>query len=567
MARVEGSVMTSESVGRLADVDTAYQKVPIRQFPRRPLGKTTEEKRWAKFSIVTDIASAMRGRVSSIDYCKRWPHHVVVTSQTRVALYDPRTHETVKETHPKDTVHCTRWRGDGRLLVTCGEQPTIKVWTAGGSIKKMVRQLSADLERGIGHTRAVHTVSFFSDNQKVLSGGDDKVACVWDMPTQEQVAKLEVHTDYVRAASPHPFNADICCTAGHDGKVCLWDLRAAAKPQRQFEVPDPASCVVYHPSGGLVVVASGADTTVWDVAGASTTPASLLSNHTKDVTSVCFNEEGSRLLTGSVDRHVKVYETELYTTAHTMTFPEPVFSVGISPCGSSYAVGTLEGKLHLRSRPNVGSKTKPGDDDDPDAEVQLYDGLGQYVRRRVYRDPFEAVSYKPSDADYVVEAVHQKQLRPFDRAFRRFAYAQALNDAVDSVSRDGGYAAFHSVVEELIRRNGLRIALAGRTAQQLVPILELLRRGLTDPRYCQLVSTVLSVILEIYHPVVHQSDQVYRLLKGLRVLLHQQCQALSELTPVQGALDSLLQLSEVRDAKRRRVAEDMPTAIGDSVPT
>eukprot|EP01062_Namystynia_karyoxenos_P056493 TRINITY_DN47463_c0_g1_i1.p1 TRINITY_DN47463_c0_g1~~TRINITY_DN47463_c0_g1_i1.p1 ORF type:complete len:569 (+),score=175.19 TRINITY_DN47463_c0_g1_i1:99-1805(+) len=568
MARVVGSErMTSDAQhGRAGDggeLDTRYRKMPMAQFARRALGITPEEKKWRAYSQRTDHRPQTRGRVSSIDFCRKPPHNIVVTSQTRIATYDRASHDLLKETHPKDAVHCTTWRQDGRMLVTSGEQPTIRVWTPESGVGKMIRELRPDLERGVGHSRAVHSVCFLADKQRVLSGSDDKTGVIWDMATQEQLMRLEGHSDYVRATAAHPYNENVCVTAGHDGKIILWDLRDGPKAARTWQVSDPVSSVAFHPTGGLLAVASATDVTIWDAsrgdsptAAPGAAPVALLSNHTKDITCVTFNEHGSRLLTGSVDRHVKVYETENYVTVHTMSFAEPVFAVAISPCSSCLAVGTLEGTLHLRSRAR--GEAFRFDTTEPEEE-RLYDGLG-WVRPRlsyVVPRPLQSARYGAREEDCVVEKVHRGALAGYDRHFQRFNYAKALDDALSNRQTDRSrHNLFHSVLEELVRRNGLRVALSGRSAPQLLPILELVHWGITDPRHCALYSAVLELILEIYHPVIHESREVLRRLIAITSKVQNHCAALQDLLPVRGTMDALLEQGEVRALKRRRVTAD-----------
>lgn len=52
-----------------------------------------------------------------------------------------------------------------------------------------------------------------------------------------------------------------------------------------------------------------------------------------------------------------------------------------------------------------------------------------------------------------------------------------------------------SLIQELVHRDGLRIALAGRDDVLLEPILQLLVRYIADPRFGDLAASVASVIL------------------------------------------------------------------------
>lgn len=83
------------------------------------------------------------------------------------------------------------------------------------------------------------------------------------------------------------------------------------------------------PSGTAAVSSAGPILRVWDiVAGGRCTRA--LSNHQKTVTALTFNASSSRLLTGSLDQMVKVYDVSTFAVVHTMRYPAPILCLAIS---------------------------------------------------------------------------------------------------------------------------------------------------------------------------------------------------------------------------------------------
>lgn len=91
----------------------------------------------------------------------------------------------------------------------------------------------------------------------------------------------------------------------------------------------PVEQVLMFPSGTAAVSTAGPILRIWDiVAGGVCTRA--LSNHQKTVTALTFNSSGNRLLTGSLDQMVKVYDVSTYKVVHTMRYPAPVLCLAIS---------------------------------------------------------------------------------------------------------------------------------------------------------------------------------------------------------------------------------------------
>ena len=63
-----------------------------------------------------------------------------------------------------------------------------------------------------------------------------------------------------------------------------------------------------------------------------------------------------------------------------------------------------------------------------------------------------------------------------------------------------------SLIQELIHRDGLRIALAGRDDVLLEPILRLLLKYVTDPRFGQLVVDITCVVLGMFGLNTHSGN-------------------------------------------------------------
>eukprot|EP01059_Diplonema_ambulator_P006262 TRINITY_DN16000_c0_g1_i1.p1 TRINITY_DN16000_c0_g1~~TRINITY_DN16000_c0_g1_i1.p1 ORF type:complete len:511 (+),score=156.29 TRINITY_DN16000_c0_g1_i1:59-1534(+) len=490
MARVEGTTTMTHYVENSKELNNQFVPLAVKRLPKRVLGETTEEKHWREFKKRSEIVGEFKGRASCIDFSQKAPHTCVVTGQGKIMLFDPKTHEKLKDVHPNDTVYCTKWRADGKMLVSSGEKTSIKIWTNG--TMKMIRELQGDSTGEKGHKRAVHSVCFLPDKQRIISGSDDNKAIVWDATTQQQIVQLKGHKDYVRATAAHPFNKDIVATGSHDHTVRAWSLADIdtdpnPEPTHIFEVDDPVNCVVFHPSGGMLAAASSTNATIWDasevVPGETVTsnaPVCLLSNHTKDITCLAFNHKGSRLFTASIDRHIKIYETETYTVVHSISLPQPLYSVAISPDGNCFAAGAIDGKVYLRTR-----AAREGDEvvdqvveDEEVQEIQMYSGLGDLTKTtsRNWHKPSRGT--KIIEGEYEVEAEHAKRLKRYDVAFRKFNYHKALDEVVNEPSSNlNRYMLIMTVLIELQRRNGLRIALSNRDASELAKILREIHRG------------------------------------------------------------------------------------------
>lgn len=96
------------------------------------------------------------------------------------------------------------------------------------------------------------------------------------------------------------------------------------------------------------------------------------------------------------------------------------------------------------------------------------------------------------EGEVKVTKERRRKLTEWDKMLKSFRYG----DALDSVLRgDVTPATAFALMEELIRRDGLPIALANRTDLSLEPVLSFLVKHITHPRYCTLATDIASVLV------------------------------------------------------------------------
>ena len=186
------------------------------------------------------------------------------------------------------------------------------------------------------HKQPVHITKFSTlDHTQVLSCSDDNTVKLWDVPSQSAITTFASHTDYVRSGQFSTSSPHLLLTGSYDGTVRLFDSRSGeaemtfGRQNATSSSTAPVEQVLMFPSGTVVLSSAGPILRVWDlVAGGKCMRA--MSNHQKTVTSLAFNGNASRLLTGSLDHMVKVYDVGTYKVVHTMRYPAPVLSLVVS---------------------------------------------------------------------------------------------------------------------------------------------------------------------------------------------------------------------------------------------
>ena len=152
----------------------------------------------------------------------------------------------------------------------------------------------------------------------------------------------EGHTDSIRALAPAHHGDQVVYTGAYDHTVRAWDGRTATATlvlQHAHGVQALALLANDHvlpvASESAVIsvlgVADGALITIWDVRKASS-PLCTVGAHHKTITRLCVARNGARLLSASLDCHVKVYDVVDYGVVHTLNAQLPVVSFALSVC-------------------------------------------------------------------------------------------------------------------------------------------------------------------------------------------------------------------------------------------
>lgn len=187
------------------------------------------------------------------------------------------------------------------------------------------------------HTDAVHAARFLPSNTQLVSASDDKSMRVYDIAASAVVNNFtDAHGDYVRAVAVSKSNANLVVTGGYDHCVKLWDLRANQSVLTLTHAGAPVESVLMFPGDNVIVSSAGNELRVWDILGGVSGEGQVLHsarNHQKTITSMCFDAMHSRVLTGSLDHHVKIYDVKDYHVTYSIKYPAPILSVGISVSG------------------------------------------------------------------------------------------------------------------------------------------------------------------------------------------------------------------------------------------
>jgi U3 small nucleolar RNA-associated protein 15 len=460
----------------------------------------------------------------------------IVTHSTKISLHHSNN-DKMQRSYSRFTedAFCGKFRRDGKLIVAGDRSGYVKVFDV--KTKSALREIH-------GHSSSVRGTCWSSDGLSIVSCSDDKKVKRWDLGTgqvtwQSSKAHHHQHKDYVRTVDVSPINSTIFASGSYDHSVCIWDCRQEEAVCR-MDHGQPIDYCLISPSGSLLMSAGSNEIKLWDMLSGGRL-LHTFSNHQKNVTGLCMNGSGSKLLSCGLDGFVKIYSMESLQVIHGIKYSGPCMSLALASNDSKLLVGLVDGTLVVRNRVSDDVNA----DDDADAKVEDHVVKRQ---RQFYKSAGAAIA-DPNEGIIAIE--RSVKLKPYENHLKKFNYQQALDAALSTRNP----VVVVTVMEELCRRNGLTIALSGRDETSLEPLLSFAAKYVSHPRYSKLVSQVTQVILDIYAPIIGQSDAIDELF----VKLHQQVKLevtfQRQANKVMNALDGVINMSSSNSLKSLRVAQ------------
>eukprot|EP00962_Isochrysis_galbana_P022528 scaffold6735_cov124-Isochrysis_galbana.AAC.6 len=311
-----------------------FQQTPI--LPTRRPGSSAEALAWRKYTH--PLIFRHKAAPSHVEFSPVAPHDFCVVNSLQVDIFSARTNSVYRTlTRFKDTVCCASYRQDGKMLAASDESGVTQLFDL--SSRAVMRTMR-------GHTKAVRAVRFSPDGSRLFTGSDDTRVLVWDVAAEQELRALDGHSDMVRCvrvsgAHGHAASAHRLLLSGsYDHTVRLWDV-SAPKPVMTLRMPDPVEDVALLPGGGMVAVANGNQLTICDLLSGGKAVQSILA-HSKAITCLHADADG-HLLSGGLDRFVKVYDLARYKVLSSIMYDAPLLSLALSPTRSHLVAALANG--------------------------------------------------------------------------------------------------------------------------------------------------------------------------------------------------------------------------------
>lgn len=253
----------------------------------------------------------------------------------RVWAVDKPVPHCVHIIHGHTAIHSLRFSPDSCFLATAGIDPQngLRIWDV-----KTGRQCAAIFGKSMQSGKVA-----YAPNGNILTiGGRSGNIELWDVSQLEDirlVRSLHGHPSNINALIFNPMTARLLASCGRDMTVRLWDADSgdelAGLPSYGNNI-----AVQFDPTGRYLVIEDQHNTiALWDLVDLSQ-PAHVLTfeGHVDSPLSMAFHPDGSRLVSGGLDRTVRLWDTETGRMIKTIGHHDGyVTSVAFSPDGEFVA--------------------------------------------------------------------------------------------------------------------------------------------------------------------------------------------------------------------------------------
>ncbi|NEP63169.1 MAG: TIR domain-containing protein, partial [Symploca sp. SIO2G7] len=229
---------------------------------------------------------------------------------------------------------------NGQLIVSGGEDGTLKLWNANGQPINTLQ----------GHQKLVKSVDFSPNGQLIVSGSEDGTLKLWDSAGNRlKTLRDDSREDF----SSVSFSADgqlIASSSSRDGitsTIKLWSLSGKTLAILRDE-PSFIVSISFSPDSRHLALASKDGTVkLWDRNGRL---IGILTGHDDDVRTVSFSPDGQLIASGSKDKTVKIWTRTGELMATLRDHQDTINSVSFSLDSQLIASGSRDETVKIWTR-------------------------------------------------------------------------------------------------------------------------------------------------------------------------------------------------------------------------
>ena len=195
-------------------------------------------------------------------------------------------------------------------------------------------------------------IAISPDGKKIATRVSVHLAKVWEIETGQEITLLRGHASEIYGLAFSPDGLSIA-TVGIDA-IMLWDASNGAVQQKTSSSSlkiDFRTKIEFSPNASLIAVIDGTELSFVNSSSLAPNSFPTLRGHTQPVNSIGFSPDGSRVVSGSDDGTIKVWNAKTGTESldldgncefTLLAHSEPVSAIAVSHDGVKFASGSRD---------------------------------------------------------------------------------------------------------------------------------------------------------------------------------------------------------------------------------
>jgi WD40 repeat protein len=288
------------------------------------------------------------GKVTAVAYRPDGKTILTASADKTARQWDPANGQPIAEVmNHTSAVDEAAFSPDGRMIVAVCDDYTVHRWDAatGKPLGEPLRHLGMNLTTR-NKTRVSLALAVSPDSKKILTGGDDGMARVWDEANGQLLFDPLQHPDWVAYVAFSPDGASVLTGCG-DGMVRMWDATTGQPLGPPIPHGGGVKQALFSPDGSTILVGGYERTArLWETSLPRVAGPPL--HHDNAVMAVAFRGDGQLVATAGKDPVIRLWDVETSKEfGERLSVSGPIRDLAFSPDGRILVAGGHDGTLYF----------------------------------------------------------------------------------------------------------------------------------------------------------------------------------------------------------------------------
>ena len=523
---------------------TNYTKTEIKPQSKKTY-KNPEQKRLKKYKTLKEINFSS---IATSIYCCRGEsskHLVSIFGANEALIFDTFTSTEVSKFNSISSEQITTGmiRNDGKLILT-GDQ-TGKLFIHEIITKNQIRKYSS-------HSLSITSIDIDSSLVKFITSSRDCSFKYFDMINEKPIKDFKKsHNDSIMVNKF--FEDNIILTGSHDKTVKLWDIRSNLfSPELIYNNSDKICDDICVINDNYFCATGDNNVVLFDIR--KNEKINFVNPIKNTITKIIKAKNNARMFCispGETFFTVLDISDLSLRPLYNINLKEIIYAFDVEENLEYFVVGLDGGKNVIRTKP-VGTLSKIEEEkmekerlkaeEDEEEQLKLLDP-SKYSEKPIsknYKYFFRGQYNKSMDEDELfIDKTKKVTLSESDKYIKKFQYQKALNSAI---KKDDEIV--FSIIDELVDRNTLKLALFNEDQNSLIDILKLIKKKIHNPANMNQIIYLMDIINKYYGIFRGKNEEINNLFKEIEIEIDEEIHFEKEMIKLDSDINAIIQTYE-----------------------